>query len=933
MRKQGVILIVFTLCYLFSMSGDPVHIDAISHTYKAADSLFTLPAPTDETDAAAKKNFDEIIAAYNDNAALPDSFLFNALWKRGVLEEVLGNLDIAKKFYLKSLAIANQKHTGNDSLEFKPLLYAGGIYYKENRFDSTRLFLEKAYALTEKYKYNEELERLYNSLGALYFDGGNYLQSKNCFEKALQIIEGDEGSIIKKINFETNIASSLNRLGQYEEALREYFNLLKYKQNVREISLNIGNIYMAINRYNEALKYFQDNKEGSGVEVFNFIANAHLQLRQYDSADHYLKLFEQNIIDSNRHVSKMTLGIHDIYKGDYLYGAGKTSDAAHQYQKAITELMFDYADSNMYHNPSEFSGIISSFNLYNAIVKKAKCFEALYTNTKSLDNLKAAFETYASGISLADHLERTMESDEAKIFLKSNSNVVYTKAIDIAMQLHQLTSEKEYLWEAYTIVEKNKSSVLVANLKDFEVKSKVNIPAELLQEEKELKYRIARLQIKMDQNQDDSTGLQLATEKRNDELKLSVVQNKIHKYTDDGGGDNFKVDQSFFKSKLKDETAILDLYFSDSLLYVFAITNADIKTSVTPVANLNLSQVSQVQSGLEHAEPVSRETSDAVVQNLFATLMQPVFPLIETKKEWIILPDGIFYYFPFEIIQNPASGKMLIEDYSISYNFSIQFINEHEVRKKEGLPRLIAVAPFINRGLYSYTDSMLLERLPATQMEIAGLNGRILMDTNATKAKFLKGINSYDILHLATHAVMNPGNPSQSYVAFYPQDSAKPDNYKLYLNELYNLNLDSTRLMLLSACETGVGKLVEGEGVMSLSRGVLYAGCPSVITTLWPANDQSTAYIINHFYKYMDDGNDLNTALRLSKLDFIKDYPNQKDPSYWAHLVLVGKTQSLHNALSESVNIPLIATVSTILIAVYAFFWYRKKKKPVMVKA
>ncbi|MFT3950273.1 MAG: CHAT domain-containing protein [Agriterribacter sp.] len=932
MRKQGVILIVFTLCYLFSMSGDPVHIDTISHTYKAADSLFTLPAPTEETDAAAKKNFDEVIAAYNNNTAFPDSFLFNALWKRGVLEEVLGNLNIAKKFYLQSLTVAGRKHSNDDSLEFKPLLYAGGIYYKENRFDSTRLFLEKAYSLTEKYKYSEELERLYNLLGALYFEGGNYLQSKNCFEKALQIVQAEGGGTIRVINFERNIAASLDRLGRYEEALKAYCDLLKYKEGSREISINIGNIYLALNNYHEALKYLHNNSKGAGIEVYNSITYAHLQLKQYDSVAFYLRLFEQGLTGSSKNISRTALGVHEIYKGDYLFDTGNIPGSVQQYQNAITRLLLGYNGRDIHNNPSEFSGVISFFNLYKAIIKKAACFEALYAKTASQQYLVSALETYSAGIKLVDYIEKNLEFDEAKIFLKGNSNLIYSKAIDISMLLHKLTNKNEYLWNAYTIIEKSKSSVLVGNLKAFEIKSKAAIPDDLLQGEKELKYKIARLQIKIDQNHEDSTGLQLATEKRNDELELSVIQNKIRKYTDDGDDENFKADQSFFRSKLKDETAILDLYFSDSLLYVFAITNTDIKTSVTPVANLNLNQVSQVQSGFEHAMPVNQQTSDAVVQNLFATLIQPVFPLIEVKKEWIVLPDGVFYYFPFEIIQNPKSGKMLIEDYAISYNFSIRFINEHETRKKEGLPRLIAVAPFINRGLYSYADSMLLERLPATQMEIAGLNGRILMDTNATKTKFLKGINSYDILHLATHAVMNPGNPSQSYIAFYPQDSTKPDNYKLYLNELYNLNLDSTRLMLLSACETGVGKLVEGEGVMSLSRGVLYAGCPSVITTLWPANDQSTAYIINHFYKYMDDGNDLNAALRLSKLDFIKDYPKQKDPSYWAHLVLVGKTQSLHSA-SETVNIPLVATISTILIAVYAFLWYRKKRKPAMVRA
>lgn len=926
MRRQSIILIFFILCYLFSISGDPVRVEAISYTYKIADSLFAISSPTAETDAEAVKKFDEVITACNKNAALPDSFLFNSFWKRGVLEEVSGNAEKAKAFYLRSLEIINKKNTLSDSLQFKPLLYAGGIFYTENKFDSTRTLLEKAQLLAEKYQYKDEQERLYNLLGALYFEGGNYLQSKNCFEKALQINEISKGNVLSKINFERNIAASLDRLGKYEDALKAYVGLLKYKNNLQEISLNIGNIYLALNKNKEALRYFYNNKQGAGIEVFNSITYAHLQLKKYDSAAYYLNLFEQGIKDGNKQVSRTALGVHHIYKGDYLFNTGNIPGAIQQYQNAIIKLMFQYNDSDVHSNPSEFSGVISFFSLYKAIVKKAECFELLYFNSKSQEYLQSALQTYTAGIKLVDYVERTLEFDEAKIFLKGNSNTIYIKAIDLSMLLYRLTNEQNYLWNAYTIVEKNKSSVLVGNLKAFEVKSKIAIPEELIQEEKKIKYTIARLQIKIDHNQQDSVGIQLSAEKRNAELDLAVVQNKIRKYTEYITDENVKVNQDFFRNKLKDETAIIDLCFSDSLLYLFAITNTDIRSTVTPINQLNLKEVARVQKSFENIEPISAEAIDTIVKQLFSTLIQPVFSFIKAKNEWVILPDGIFYYFPFEVIVNPATGKVLVEDYAISYNFSTQFIYQNKTRDKGRLPRLIAVAPFINKGLYSYSDSILLDKLPATQMEIAGLNGRILMDSNATKAKFLKGINHYDILHLATHAVMNPANPSQSYIAFYPEDSTKADSYKLYLNELYNLNLDSTRLMLLSACETGVGKLVEGEGVMSLSRGVLYAGCPSVITTLWPANDQSTAYIINHFYKYMDEGKDLTTSLRLSKLDFIKNYPQQKDPSYWAHLVLVGKTQSLYESQAIQ-NSSLATIISILLICFYAFRWYRSKKR------
>ena len=210
------------------------------------------------------------------------------------------------------------------------------------------------------------------------------------------------------------------------------------------------------------------------------------------------------------------------------------------------------------------------------------------------------------------------------------------------------------------------------------------------------------------------------------------------------------------------------------------------------------------------------------------------------------------------------------------------------------------MAPFSRQGLGNMEDSNSLDHLPATAIEVSELKGTILMDSSATKSYFLRRANEYRILHLATHAVMNTEKPSQSFIAFYPTDPSKPESYKLYLNELYGLNLDSTNLMLLSACETGIGKFVQGEGVMSLSRGVLYAGCPSVITTLWRADDKATAFIMEDFHKNLDGGEDLSNALRLAKLDFIHKYPSTaKNPSLWAHLILMGKTDALYKSYTK----------------------------------
>lgn len=924
MRKAGFIISIFLVSFLITQSGDPLQLDHIYLKYDEANKLFHSKEPTDETDSVARVYFDEIITACNNEKGIQDSVFFNALWKRGVLSEITEEYTAAIDFYQRALQLAGSSHTLEDSVRFEPLVYAGGIYYRESKFDSAKNMLEQARQLEEQFIMPREAERLYNTLGALYFESGNYLQSKNCFEKALHLIEKSKGNEIQKVDFQNNIATALNRLGQHHEALNRYLKLLQYENLAKDLSLNIGNAYMSIKDYRQALFYFHKSRTGTaGKQVLNHIAKAHLQLNNYDSASYYLDMFEAGIAENSSAVSKVTLGTHYIYKGDYHSSLSQNEEAANAYQKAITLLLYQYDDASAYSNPGSFSGTLSSFNLFNAIIKKGDCFEKLYNQFNKPEYLRASVNAYNAATHLADYLEETMDTDEARIFLKQNSNTAYKKFIDLNIQLYGIQAADSLIRNAYEAVGRNKASVLMANLKEFSIKNKMNVPAELLQQERDLKYNIARLQIKMDQEAGtDMEAMMVA--KRNFELKLSGLQSKIKQYTGGPGNEESTI-TAYSGNK---NQAVLDFYFSNTHLYVFMMADKQIKHVSIPVSHVPLANIAKLQKALQHKEFGDGKTTESIANQAFTDYIQPFWPVLKDRKEWIIIPDGIFYYLPFEVLINPANSRMLIEDFTISYQVNTQFIAKNNARNNEKpSASVLAVAPFTKRTLYSYADSIRLDPLPATATEVADLKGTILLDTAATKSSFLAHCNQYNVLHLATHAIMNPGKPSQSYIVFYPTDSTKPESYKLYLNELYSLNLDSTRLMLLSACETGVGQIVENEGVMSLSRGVLYAGCPSVITTLWPAADKSTAYIIKKFYSFLEEGMSMNNALRMAKLDFVKTHPHQMHPSFWAHLTLVGAIEPLHETAFKF-NLPISATgIGLIIVSVLIMVRRKKARK------
>src|SRR6185369_4542872 len=125
--------------------------------------------------------------------------------------------------------------------------------------------------------------------------------------------------------------------------------------------------------------------------------------------------------------------------------------------------------------------------------------------------------------------------------------------------------------------------------------------------------------------------------------------------------------------------------------------------------------------------------------------------------------------------------------------------------------------------------------------------------------------------------------PMRSYVAFSPVNDQS--DYRLYAEEIYSMDLDSTDLVILSACETGSGQLIKGEGLMSLSRAFAYAGCPNIITSLWKAEDKATAYIGRRLHQYLQKDYPKDEALQKAKLDLLNSReigPRFKTPNYWA---------------------------------------------------
>jgi CHAT domain-containing protein len=270
----------------------------------------------------------------------------------------------------------------------------------------------------------------------------------------------------------------------------------------------------------------------------------------------------------------------------------------------------------------------------------------------------------------------------------------------------------------------------------------------------------------------------------------------------------------------------------------------------------------------------------------------------------IISPGG--KYFPFEsLIISKQPLTYFIEDHAVSYTYSASYLlNNFSVNPASNSYTFMGIAPVqYNNGLPA---------LPGSDQSLQRMrnyfsNATSLAGPEASKNNFLKNYYKYKIIQLYTHAT-DSGFSGEPMIYF--SDSA------LLLSDLFYESKPATSLIVLSACETGQGKLYNGEGVFSFNRQFAALGIPSSISNLWKANDQSTYKITELFYKYLSKGMALDVALQQAKKEFRAISSKENNlPYYWAASVLVGQG----NPILVQKTFPWIWVASIVIVLLFVF--------------
>ena len=372
------------------------------------------------------------------------------------------------------------------------------------------------------------------------------------------------------------------------------------------------------------------------------------------------------------------------------------------------------------------------------------------------------------------------------------------------------------------------------------------------------------------------------------------------------------------QEELDEQTALIEYVITPYNYYQFTITQSylELKTKRLDEEDI-LPHVSGIRNGIIFQD-------DAVLLESSRFLYKKLIPkLDETITNLVFIPDKELSLIPFEVLTSKKVKKkefgqrslypFLLNSYNISYSFSVSlwhfkktsvpqslafqafapvFSDNHQI--KEEATRSILTENDGLRGLAK--DGSYIVPLPGTKTEVeeisqifqeTGLEYSLFTDAKATEKQFKSlEFKMNDILHLASHGLVNVYDPEKSGILFSQQDPEEDGMF--YVSEIIGKEIHPY-LVTLSACETSVGKVIRGEGVIGISRAFMIAGATNVIASLWQVSDASTSRLMTQFYRYLIvDRLPVSDALKKAKLDLIMD-PKYAAPFYWSPFILVGQ--------------------------------------------
>ncbi|MRR20252.1 CHAT domain-containing protein [bacterium] len=595
------------------------------------------------------------------------------------------------------------------------------------------------------------------------------------------------------------------------------------------------------------------------------------------------------------------------------------------------------------------SSLFFSEDDLHLLMLRYRALNALVSSGGSTDLLREAISTGRLLVSLFDRLRLEMSEDESRTNLSAFSREIYAGMIENHMQLYDLTGDRESFEGLFEFSERSKVAGFLASMRELNA-ARFSLPGELVTLENDIRREIGlyRELINTEQSRAMPDSLRLATWE-SATFRLQRSRDSLVKVFEENYPAYYNLKFRNEVTSLKDVTGVigknsnlLSYVLTEDKLYIFVINRKRTEVIARDIDSTLLSSLMDFRRMLTSipATTMVRQPFNEFMDlgyEMYRVLLEPAVPFLSGDKI-IVSPDNLLSYIPFETLVTDEfrSPELLyrevpfaLKEYRFSYIYSVTLSSETQERSRSLRNDLIAFAPTYD-GM-EIDDSLLvawpdlrgeIRSLPYAALEsedaVSQCGGRACLAEEATEGAYKSEAQHYKIIHLAMHTLVNDRDPAYSKMIF----SASPDGSEdgmLNTYEVYSVPVNAM-MVVLSSCNTGVGRLVSGEGLLSLARGFLYAGSRSVLMSMWEVEDKSASTVMHSFYKNMRSGQTKSSALRNARLKFLRSADQGRShPYYWSALVIYGDDTPLwfNRIRIYSSLLLLLMAVAALIAAVY----------------
>jgi CHAT domain-containing protein len=774
---------------------------------------------------------------------------------------------------------------------------------------------------------------VYEQLGSSFATLGEYKKALEYHQKAVVVNERNYGKNTPKVYFNyMNIAEDYTRQKDWDNALVNFTKAMAIADSNRVepgmatyIKINVAKCLQKTGRSDDAkkmwsavLKNVTPEKEDAKISVvWEAMGTYYRECQMYPEALNAFNKEVELILQTHGSAAELCDAYTSI--GRIYAHQKKWLEALASYDK-----VFDlYAQSEQKATSADYmpahESVVSILSHQAAVLYDM-------TNTigepqKRQQYLHQALKRCRHGIGTNRQSRQSYYCSHEENFEWVDQNQqLFANGVQVAHQLAIETGQQLYKDEAFLIADQSKALLLQEALQRAEAKTFAYLPDSLLQQDAALSRTIAYLERKVLEAAftKDTLALvdlrddQLFRAKRAYERLLTIFAQQYPDYYS-LRYDTVSLQISQLRKTLPPD-AVLISYLPQperNLLYIFTLTsNSPVRTIVVPLDTQNNTRVLTLRRLLQSPFLIQTPKRNQFIDlshQLYKQYIGPIADQLKGYKQLVIIGDGTTQSLPFDILlSNDKKApfeqiNFLIRDFDISYHYSAQLYT----RQQKAVERVnvFTFAPVFSKispemrgsSRTNDNDDGSFQSLPYSEQEVKEI-GQAFQNKNiveltgeqanehALKQQLRK---PWHIVHIASHSFANLEQPKFSGIACYPQKEEKDgEDGIVYVNEIYTLPMQAD-LVVLSSCESGLGQIRPGEGMLGLNRAFLYSGVHNIIFSLWTANDRVTSNLMRAFYKNVAASMPYNKALNDAKRQLLNN-PTTASPSFWANFQHIG---------------------------------------------